>query len=206
VLSRVFDTSRNATLQELWDQSNTHLGGPGAGSDHVAFQDLAGVSALHFGFSGDPFPYHSVYDSFEWMDKFGDPGFQYHQLMAEVWTLLVLEYCDRPVVPFSIKSFAESVDKWVNEVDQWAIKNGANQKGKKRWDAGPLKAAAAQLLIDAQKFENWEVNWESMLYGMSGFETGAMSAHRIHHNIRAGSFEKLLLDLEEGGGVSSSSF
>ena len=34
--------------------------------------------------------YHSVYDSFEWMETEGDPTFQYHVAMAQVWGLMAL--------------------------------------------------------------------------------------------------------------------
>ena len=34
--------------------------------------------------------YHSDFDSFEWMDSVGDPGFVFHVAMAQVWGLVAL--------------------------------------------------------------------------------------------------------------------
>jgi len=106
VLARTSDPFLNETLQRLWDDRGGKLDGLGAGSDYVAFQDMAGTSSLDFGFNGPPFPYHSVYENFVWMDKFGDPGFQYHAVLAQVMALLILEYAERPVMPFDISGYA----------------------------------------------------------------------------------------------------
>jgi hypothetical protein len=201
-LNRVSDPVRNTTLRDLWDQSNSKLGGLGAGSDYVAFQDIAGISSISFGFNGEPFPYHSSYDSFEWMDRFGDPGFQYHQMMGQVWGLLILEMSDKPVLPFSMSSYAASAQQYIEELDTWAKSKGANQAGKPTWDVGPLRAAALKLQGDAATFEKWEANWETLVYGNGGFESTAMGAHRMSHNNRAANFDTILLDLEDGGGVS----
>jgi Peptidase family M28/PA domain len=44
VLDRTSDPATNRTLRDLWDARNTGLEGLGAGSDYVAFQDIAGTS------------------------------------------------------------------------------------------------------------------------------------------------------------------
>jgi hypothetical protein len=106
VLDRTSDPVLNETLRKLWDDGGHKLEGLGAGSDYVAFQDMAGISSLDFGFEGLPFPYHSVYENFEWMDKFGDPGFQYHEVLAQILALLILEYAERPVMPFDMTGYA----------------------------------------------------------------------------------------------------
>jgi N-acetylated-alpha-linked acidic dipeptidase len=49
-------------------------------SDFAAFLQRAGVTpALDLEFGGDDNPmYHSVYDNFNWVEKFGDPLFHRH--------------------------------------------------------------------------------------------------------------------------------
>jgi Peptidase family M28 len=106
VLSRTSDPFLNETLRKLWDDRGSKLEGLGAGSDFVAFQDMAGTSSIDFGFAGPPFPYHSVYDNFEWMDRYGDPGFHYHKLVAQIWALLILEMADHPVLPFDMIGYS----------------------------------------------------------------------------------------------------
>jgi hypothetical protein len=105
VLARTSDPFLNETLQKLWIDRGDKLDGLGAGSDYVAFQDMAGTSSLDFGFEGSPFPYHSVYENFVWMDKFGDPGFQYHVVLAQIMALLILEYAESPVMPFDMTGY-----------------------------------------------------------------------------------------------------
>ena len=50
----------------------------GAGSDFCPFFDHAGIPSIDTGFVGDYGVYHSIYDDFYWMKKFGDPTFEYH--------------------------------------------------------------------------------------------------------------------------------
>jgi len=201
VLDRTSDPFQNATLRDLWDQRGGKLDGLGAGSDYVAFQDIAGTSSIDFGFDGPHFPYHSVYDSYEWMSTVGDPGFQYHKVLAQVWALLILEFCDRMVLPFDMVAYSSSVTQWVMDLDAWTQSKGANQEGNAPWSIEPLREAVLQLAIDAQLFEKWELEWDSIVMGIGRFESPVLAAHRKSHNTRMANFETHLLDLEEGGGI-----
>lgn len=205
VLDRVSDLQRNATLRELWDRRGGQLDGLGAGSDYVAFQDIAGTSSINFGFEG-PHPYHSAYDNFEYMDTVGDPGFHYHGLLAQVWSLLILEFCDRLVLPFDMAAYSASTTKWAIDLENWAGSKGANQDGNPKWSSEPLREAVLQFSNDARLFEKWEMEWDAIVLGGGGFESAILAAHRKSHNTRMANFETHLLDLEEGGGVCSIPF
>ena len=52
VLDRTSDPVRNQTLRSIWDEENSKIEGLGAGSDYVAFQDIAGTSSIDLGFGG----------------------------------------------------------------------------------------------------------------------------------------------------------
>ena len=203
VLDRTSDPAQNVTLRELWDRRGGQLDGLGAGSDYVAFQDMAGTSSLDFGFDGPPFPYHSAYDNFEWMTSIGDPNMQYHKVLAQVWALLILEFCDRLVMPFDISAYSASMTKWVMDLEIWAENKGANKAGNTPWSTEPLREAVMQFANDARKFEGWEMEWDSHVLGGGGFESAIYAAKRKSHNTRMANFETHLLDLEEGGGVCS---
>ncbi|KAI9050768.1 hypothetical protein LZ554_004887 [Drepanopeziza brunnea f. sp. 'monogermtubi'] len=200
-LDRVSDLGKNATLRALWDQRGGELEGLGAGSDYVAFQDMAGTSSLDIGFDGPPFPYHSAYDTFEWMDTVGDPGFQYHKMLAQVWALLILEFSDRLVLPFDISAYSSALTMWVIELDNWVGDKGANIAGNTPWSIEPLREAVLQFAKDARLFEKWELDWDGIVLGGGGFESAVLAAHRKSHNNRMANFETHLLDLEEGGGI-----
>lgn len=203
VLARTSDPIQNASLRELWDGRGAKLDGLGAGSDYVAFQDIAGTSSIDFGFNGPPFPYHSAYDNFEWMTNIGDPDMQYHKILAQVWALLILEFCDRPVLPFDMSAYASSITKWAIDLENWAERKGANQAGNAVWNTVPLREAVMQFENDAKAFEAWETEWDNIVVAGAGFESSILAAHRKSHNSRMANFETHLLDLEEGGGVRS---
>ncbi|KUJ07571.1 Zn-dependent exopeptidase [Mollisia scopiformis] len=201
VLDRTSDPYQNATMRKMWDDRHGQLDGLGAGSDYVAFQDMAGCSSLDFGFDGPPFPYHSAYDNFEWMSTVGDPGFQYHKVLAQIWALLILEFSDRLVLPFDMTAYSSSVTKWAMDLENWAESKGVNQAGNPTWSTEPLREAVLQFATDARNFEKWEMEWDAVVLGGGGFESAIYAAHRKSHNNRMANFETHLLDLEEGGGI-----
>lgn len=202
VLDRTSDPDLNVTLRELFDKNGGQMKGLGAGSDYVAFQDMAGTSSIDMGFSGGHFPYHSVYDNFEWMERFGDPGFKYHETMGQIWALLLLEISDEPLLPFDLNAYSSAVTRYVMDLQNWAESKGPNKEGMPTWSIEPLRDAALQFDRESQDFERWEEAWTTAVYSNNGFEGSATGAHRRTHNNKKADFETDLLDLEFGGGVS----
>jgi hypothetical protein len=202
ILDRVSDPNFNTTLRDLWDRRGATLEGLGAGSDYVAFQDIAGTSSLDLVFEGPPFPYHSSYDNFEWMDRVGDPGFVYHTMLGQLLGLLILELADRPILPFDMSAYAGSLGKWVDELRGWAESKGANQNGNTPLNFTDLKAAADDVAVAAKEFEAWELTWENRVLAASGWEPLGLGSQRCDYNDRMAAFETDLLDLAQDGGVS----
>lgn len=145
-----------------------------------------------------------VYDNFEWMEKVGDPGFHYHALLTEVLSLLILEFSDRYVLPFDMTAYASSLIQWTMDLENWAENKGANVEGNTPWSIEPLKEAVLKLAKDAKRFEQWELEWDTRILASGNMESGNVALRRKAHNNRMANFETHLLDLEEGGGVSSS--
>ncbi|KAI9843536.1 MAG: hypothetical protein M1838_002589 [Thelocarpon superellum] len=197
VLDRTMDPGQNLTLREVWEASHSTLGGLGAGSDYVAFQDLAGTSSLDMSFGGDGFPYHSCYDNFEWMKTFGDPTFAYHKAMAEVLALLILEIADRPILPYDFQAYAFAVHGYVADLERSIGKVDEATSIHMQ----PLKDASDQFAMDAASFHLWEGEWENLVRENGGVESSVVAIHRMSHNSRMSNFETHLLDLEEGGGI-----
>jgi N-acetylated-alpha-linked acidic dipeptidase len=81
--------SPNQTIpgQTVGDVWNGKIATMGSGSDFTAFQDFAGVPSIDMGFSAAPgspvYQYHSNYDDYYWMEKYGDPGWHYHVAAAK---------------------------------------------------------------------------------------------------------------------------
>ena len=187
VLDRVVDPSKNKTLRSLFVEGGAHFEDLDAGSDYAAFQMLGGCSSVDLHFSGPPFPYHSCYDNFEWMEKFGDPGLVYHKLIAQTMALLVLDLADTEVLPFDFGPYAEKLQQEIAAIEE-------KTKSQHILDYTSLWAAAGELAQSAAVFRDWAQNWSNLVYGSSGgLESNPMALKRISHNTRMGNFETNLL-------------
>ncbi|KAF4919269.1 putative glutamate carboxypeptidase [Colletotrichum viniferum] len=90
------------TVYDDWlgDQHRTDPGRPtpvldlmGTGSDYTVFFNHLGIPSVDLLFNRQGqgvYPYHSNYDSFYWVEKFGDVGFKKHLAMAQLWGLLTV--------------------------------------------------------------------------------------------------------------------
>jgi len=81
----------------------------GSGSDYTAFLDHYGISSVDFSFrkpTSTYGQYHSIYDSFAWMDAYGGsdekPGsaFSLMAFASKIWGLLALRLADSELMPF----------------------------------------------------------------------------------------------------------
>ncbi|KAI0009978.1 Zn-dependent exopeptidase [Xylariaceae sp. FL0662B] len=201
VLDRVNDPNFNTTLRALWDERHAELEGLGAGSDYVAFQDMAGTSSIDIRFDGQMHPYHSSYDNFDWMERVGDPNFVYHNLLAQVLALLSLELADRPILPFDMGNYALALGRYLGDLWQWGEQKGVNTEDKKRYNLDPIKDAIKEAESAIAEFEQWEHNWEKSVMSSSGWEPAGLGQRRCDYNTRMADFETGLLDLEFGGGI-----
>jgi N-acetylated-alpha-linked acidic dipeptidase len=85
------------------------MGDPGGGSDFAGFYNHLGIPHGQWGFSSSAGIYHSAYDSYYWMSKFGDPGFKYHATAGRISALMVLRLANADVLPFDYVEFARTV-------------------------------------------------------------------------------------------------
>lgn len=201
VLKRTSDPNKNKTMIDLWQERDSKIGSSKENTDSIAFRNIAGTSSLDIGFSGGPYPFHSAFDNFEWIDTVGDPGFVYHKVLAQIWALLILEFSDQLILPFDMFSYSSSLAEWVMSLGDWAENKGINQDGNTPWNLEPLQHAALKFIDDAKLFEKWAEEWNAIVYGGGGYETVMMAEHRKSHNNRMANFETHLLDLEDGGGI-----
>ncbi|PTB43555.1 hypothetical protein M441DRAFT_134677 [Trichoderma asperellum CBS 433.97] len=200
-MNRVVDPNFNTTLKDLWDRRGAKLDGLGAGSDYVAFQDIAGTSSLDLEFGGEPFPYHSSYDNFDLMEQVIDPDFTYHGLLAQVVGLLLLDLADRPILPFDMVNYGRSLQAWIGDLESWAKKEEEKKNKKDFLKFDDLKDAAATVSAKAEQFSKWELEWDRTVHRSGGWETQELGGKRIAYNNKMGYFESMLLDLEFGGGI-----
>lgn len=202
VLKRTTDPSTGKIMNNLWQEKDSKLGALGAGSDYVAFQDFAGVSSIDLTFKGSPYPYHSCYENFDWMARFGDPGFQYHKLMAQIVGLLLLELADEPVLQFDLLAYAKAIDGYKKRLENHVTNLTRTDPAArdKRLNFTKLHAATRLLTANAKEVQKWLDDWTATHLD-TGIREGDVSAlDRWNFNDKLAAFETNLLDVD--GGVS----
>ena len=200
VLKRTTDSRSDKVMNNLWQEQNSKIGILGAGSDYVAFQDFAGVSSIDLTFEGSPYPYHSCYENFEWMARFGDPGFQYHKLMAQLVGLLLLELADEPVLQFDLPAYAKAINGYTKQLENHVTnltKTDPTAKGK-ALDFTKLHQATTLLTANAKAVQQWADDWTATYIDTGIREDDASAWNRWQYNDKLAAFETNLLDLNGG--------
>jgi N-acetylated-alpha-linked acidic dipeptidase len=123
----------------------------GSGSDYTVFLNFLGVPVADLTFDGPYGVYHSVYDSFTWMDRIGDPGYLYHATLARFWAVAGLRLAECDVAPLDYAAYAREVLSYLGEVQQAASARSVDvdlspaRRAAERWEA-----AAASLADDVR--------------------------------------------------------
>ncbi|KAJ8072028.1 Vacuolar protein sorting-associated protein 70 [Marasmius tenuissimus] len=99
--------------------SSTGVGLLGSGSDFTVFLQRLGVASAHQSFSETPsdaaYHYHSIYDTVQWQDEYGDPGYKRHVAIAQHLGLMTLRLTDSVIVPLNTTQYAFELSEYVNE-------------------------------------------------------------------------------------------
>ncbi|HEX8458270.1 MAG TPA: M28 family metallopeptidase [Pyrinomonadaceae bacterium] len=117
----------------------------GSGSDYTPFLQHLGVPSVDMGFGGDYGVYHSAYDSFNWMEKFGDPGFNYHVAAAHLWGTITLRLAGARALSFDYADYATELRDFINETQ----KTAARRKLADDYDNRALLDAVKELTDEA---------------------------------------------------------
>jgi N-acetylated-alpha-linked acidic dipeptidase len=121
------DRSRENRPEGDQDMREARIASLGSGSDYTPFLQHLGVASTDMGFNGDYGVYHSAYDSFYWMDHFGDPGFTYHVAAAQLWGTLAMRLADAEGLPFDYTDYATQIRDFFTEAMRLArIRNLAS--------------------------------------------------------------------------------
>lgn len=106
--AKLVQYSLNQTLFDHYYESdpNKKIGMLGSGSDFTVFMEHLGITSMNAAFGPGKtdavYHYHSNYDSFYWMSKFGDPGFKLHNVMAQYFGLIILDIADARKINFGV--------------------------------------------------------------------------------------------------------
>lgn len=155
VVKTVPDPKSGKSVYEAWrlssgtrvDSLEPAMGDPGGGSDFAGFYNHLGIPIAEWGFGGPSGTYHSAYDTYAWMEKFGDPGFVYHATAARIGAAMALRVANAEILPYDYAEFAKIMRGYVP-----ALTRGFTAK---KWDASavtPLRAAITRLETSARQF------------------------------------------------------
>ena len=152
----------------------------GSGSDYTVFLNFLGVPVADLTFDGPYGVYHSIYDSFNWVDRVGDPGYRYHAAMGRYWAVAALRLSECDYVPLDYAAYAQEVQRYLDETEQLARGLGVAV------DLKPVRDAA----------KVWEKNGRTALeVARKADEAGDMArVERVHRGLMK--VERALLDPE----------
>ena len=122
----------------------------GSGSDFTPFLQHLTLSALNVGFGGES-PggvYHSAYDTIKWYQTYSDGDYSYGRTLSQLTGTLVLRLADAPVLPFQFTDTADTLLRYVVELEKLA-----ETKKDSRVDLKQVRTAVQSLREAAQAFE-----------------------------------------------------
>jgi len=151
------EARRRAVLAEAEDNKKAAEADPslriaplGSGSDFTPFLQHLTLSALSVGFGGES-PggvYHSAYDTIKWYQTYSDTDYSYGRTLSQLTGTLILRLADAPVLPFQFSDTADTLLRYVVELEKLA----ADKKDSKV-DMKPVRAAVEALKAAGESFE-----------------------------------------------------
>ena len=129
------------------------IGALGSGSDYTVFLDHLAISSVNTAFRAPVFGvYHSIYDSFDWYRRFGDPEFMYGRTLAQFHALAMARMADADVLPFEFTNFADTLSVYLDELDK-LLKNKRRKHPAVSLDLVPLRDGQEQIAEAAAAYE-----------------------------------------------------
>ncbi|XP_031799502.1 aminopeptidase NAALADL1 [Sarcophilus harrisii] len=93
------------------------LGSLGSGSDYAAFLHFLGITSMDIAYTYDRsktsariYPtYHTAFDTFQYVERFLDPGFISHQAVARTAANALLRLSDSLLLPLNVSDYSETL-------------------------------------------------------------------------------------------------
>ncbi|KAI1398237.1 glutamate carboxypeptidase [Hypoxylon fuscum] len=120
VMKKVSWMSTNRNMYDIWfEYTQGAIGVLGSGSDYTSFVHN-GIGSIDMSAGPDEtspvYHYHSNFDSYHWMTKFGDPGFQAHSSMAQYLSLLAYNLANQEGIAFDLPNYATELEKYFKDL------------------------------------------------------------------------------------------
>ena len=131
---------------DLERSGRLRLAALGLGSDFTPFLQHLGIASLDYAFEGDADSgvYHSIYDNFDFYDRFGDAGYAYGRTLAEASGRTMLRLANADVLPFDFAGTSHAITTYLAELEPLAAAAGVA--------LAPLQEGGAALRSSAARY------------------------------------------------------
>lgn len=158
VAREIPDPSKEGSVYDVWrkranlaaDTLEPQMGDPGGGSDFAGFYNHLGIPIADWGFGGPQGVYHSAYDSYHWISKFGDPHFEYHATNARIAAAALLRIANAEILPYDYVEYARTMQRFTAQVGQaltekhWKLTAGELSNAVERMESAATAFATAR--------------------------------------------------------------
>nr|XP_022328754.1 N-acetylated-alpha-linked acidic dipeptidase 2-like [Crassostrea virginica] len=156
----VYDNWKIATAKE--GATKPKIDPLGSGSDFASFVQQIGLPSVDLTYEYDKekykiasYPlYHSKYETFFAVDKYLDPGFQFHKAMGQIWGELARNLADSLIIPFDVRDYARILQDLVKDLN--SSDTGAILRSKMSLDK--LSEAASNFSDEVNQFYMMQQN------------------------------------------------
>ena len=117
------DPTGPGSVYDVWlrrhngDTTALTLGNLGGGSDFAGFYHHIGIPSGGIGFDGPDGIYHSMYDSYDWMSRFGDPGYTSHRAGSQLVAVILGRLANSDILPLDYATFGVEMTALVTQLD-----------------------------------------------------------------------------------------
>ena len=117
------DPTGPGSVYDVWlrrnkgDTTALTLGNLGGGSDFAGFYHRLGIPSGGIGFDGPDGIYHSMYDSYDWMTRFGDPKYTAHKAGAQLVSVILGRLANSDILPLDYAAFGTEMSALVAQLD-----------------------------------------------------------------------------------------
>jgi N-acetylated-alpha-linked acidic dipeptidase len=104
--------------REARSRGDLRIDALGSGSDYTPFIQHLGIASLNLGFGGEDGGgvYHSIYDTYQWYERFSDTSYVYGTALAKVVGVAVMRLANADVLPYQFSNLAETIGGYVGEL------------------------------------------------------------------------------------------
>ena len=140
--------------KEIDSRADLRIGALGSGSDYTVFIDHLAIASTNLSFGEQRGGvYHSIYDSFDWYRRFGDPQFVYGRTMAQFHAVALTRMADAAVLPFEFTNLADTLGVYLDELDKLLAEKKKKKAASASLDLKQLRGPLKELSQAADAYE-----------------------------------------------------